>query len=103
MPRIFKHLEAGCLQVNLMSTSAQINQLKYTILLYYTILRWTIRPLDYLAPGLFVPRTSNTTIPRPVIYNIFEKKSHSVAVCRFGKNNRSSADFKYDIITFGLQ
>ena len=37
MPRIFKHLEAGCLQVNLMSTSAQINQLKYTIL-YYTIL-----------------------------------------------------------------
>ena len=36
MPRIFKHLEAGCLQVNLMSTSAQINQLKY-IILYYTI------------------------------------------------------------------
>ena len=35
MPRIFKHFEAGCLQVNLMSTSAQINQLKYTIL-YYT-------------------------------------------------------------------
>ena len=35
MPRVFKHLEAGCLQVNLMSTSAQINQLKYTIL-YYT-------------------------------------------------------------------
>ena len=32
MPRIFKHLEAGCIQVNLMSTSAQINQLKYTIL-----------------------------------------------------------------------
>ena len=28
----FKHLEAGCLQVNLMSTSAQINQLKYTLL-----------------------------------------------------------------------
>ena len=24
MPRLFKHLEAGCLQVNLMSTSAQI-------------------------------------------------------------------------------
>ena len=37
MPRIFKYLEAGCLQVNLMSTSAQINQLKYTIL-YYTII-----------------------------------------------------------------
>ena len=35
MPRIFKHLEAGCLQVNLMSTSPQINQLKSTIL-YYT-------------------------------------------------------------------
>ena len=34
MPRIFKHLEAGCLQVNLMSTSAQINQLKYTIYIY---------------------------------------------------------------------
>ena len=37
MTRIFKHLEVGCLQVNLMSTSAQINQLKYTILYYYTI------------------------------------------------------------------
>ena len=36
MPRIFKHLEADYLQVNIMSTSAQINQLKYTIL-YYTI------------------------------------------------------------------
>ena len=36
MPRIFINLEAGCLQVNLMSTSTQINQLKYTIL-YYTI------------------------------------------------------------------
>ena len=35
MPRIFKHLEAGCLQVNPMSTSAQINQLKYTI--YYIL------------------------------------------------------------------
>ena len=35
MPRIFKHLEAGCLQVNLMSTNAQINLLKY-IILYYT-------------------------------------------------------------------
>ena len=35
MLRIFKHLEAGCLQVNL-STSAQRNQVKYTIL-YYTI------------------------------------------------------------------
>ena len=35
MPRIFKHLEAGCLQINLKSTSAQINQLKYTILGYW--------------------------------------------------------------------
>ena len=35
MPRIFINLEAGCLQVNLMSTSTQINQLKYTILYYY--------------------------------------------------------------------
>ena len=34
MPRVFKHLEAGCLQVNLMSTSAQINQQQ----IYYTIL-----------------------------------------------------------------
>ena len=34
MPRIFIHLDAGCLQVNLMSTSTQINLLKYTI--YYT-------------------------------------------------------------------
>ena len=31
MPRIFINLEAGCLPVNLTSTSAQINQLKYTI------------------------------------------------------------------------
>ena len=37
MPRIFINLEAGCLQANLMSTSTQINQLRYTIL-YYTIL-----------------------------------------------------------------
>ena len=37
MPRRFINLEAGCLQVNLMSTSAQINQLKYTILLYYNL------------------------------------------------------------------
>ena len=36
MPIIFKHLEASCLQDNLMSTSAQINQLKYTIL-YHNI------------------------------------------------------------------
>ena len=35
MPRMFINLEAGCLQVNLMSTSAQINQLKYTILYGY--------------------------------------------------------------------
>ena len=34
MPRIFKQLEAGCLHVNLLSTSAQINQLKYTLLLF---------------------------------------------------------------------
>ena len=34
MPIIFKHLQAGYLQVNLMSTSAQINQLKYTIYIY---------------------------------------------------------------------
>ena len=33
MPRIFINLEAGCLQVNLMSTIPQINQLK----IYYTI------------------------------------------------------------------
>ena len=37
MPRLFKNLEAGCLQVNLVSTSAQINQLKYTILYYVYI------------------------------------------------------------------
>ena len=37
MPRIFKHLEAGCLQVNLISTSAQINQLKYAVLYYTTM------------------------------------------------------------------
>ena len=51
MPRLFKHLEAGCLQVNLMSTSAQINQLTYTIL-YYT----TTNPNHKLSPfGLTEP------------------------------------------------
>ena len=44
MPRIFKHLEAGCLQVNLMSTSAQINQLKHTILYYNACLKCGIVP-----------------------------------------------------------
>ena len=47
MPRIFINLEVGCLQVNLMSTSAQINQLKYTIL--YTILyhsMTSIKPIN---------------------------------------------------------
>ena len=38
MPRIFINLEAGCRQVNLMSTSAQINQLKYTILYYTSVI-----------------------------------------------------------------
>ena len=42
MPRIFINLEAGCLQVNLMSTSTQINQLKYTILYYINITRYII-------------------------------------------------------------
>ena len=37
MPRIFINLKAGCLQVNLMSISAQINQLKYTILYYICV------------------------------------------------------------------
>ena len=35
--KIFKHLEAGCLQVNLTSTRTKINQLKYTILYYITM------------------------------------------------------------------
>ena len=48
MPRIFKHLEAGCLQVNLMGTNAQINQLKYAILLYYTTLYYTIYIYIYI-------------------------------------------------------
>ena len=34
MRRIFINLEAGWPQVNLMSASTQINQLKYTILYY---------------------------------------------------------------------
>ena len=49
MPRIFINLEAGCLQVNLMSISAQINQLKYTIL-YYTILYYHIQNTDSYWP-----------------------------------------------------
>ena len=48
MPIIFKHLEAGCLQVNLRSTSAQINQLKYTILYTYRLLLYFIQNV-YLA------------------------------------------------------
>ena len=81
----------------------------------------TIQPPDYLALGLFAPKvdylapelysapglyglkTSNTTIPHSAIHDIFEKKTHSAAVCKFGKNNRSPADFKYDNIAFGLQ
>ena len=62
----------------------------------------TILPLDYSAPELFGPRTSNT-IPRAVINDIFEKKSHPTAVYRFGKNERSPADFKYDNTAIGLQ
>ena len=46
MPRIFINLEAGCLQVNLMSTSTQINQLKYTILYYTTERFWYIGLLN---------------------------------------------------------
>ena len=46
MPRIFINLEAGCLPVNLMSTSAQINQLKNTIP-YYTILMATTIKLTH--------------------------------------------------------
>ena len=42
MPRIFINLKAGCPHVNLMSTSAQINQLKYTILYYH------IKPCDII-------------------------------------------------------
>ena len=42
MPIILKHLEAGCLHVNLMSTKVQINQLKYTILYNVTlIISWS--------------------------------------------------------------
>ena len=51
MPRVFKHLEANCLQVNLMSTSAQINQLKYTIL-YYIILYYPSVPVRLPHPLL---------------------------------------------------
>ena len=69
MPRVFINLEAGCLQVNLMSTSAQINQLKYTILYYdgRTVLgersmhdgrtvngRWTVLRGRSLRDGRFV-------------------------------------------------
>ena len=50
MPRIFKDLEAVCLQVNLLqvnliSTSAEINQLKYTILLLAIYAQFALRIL----------------------------------------------------------
>ena len=45
MLRIFKHVEAGCLQVNIMSTSAQINQLKYTTL-YYPIMNRAVKHFE---------------------------------------------------------
>ena len=50
MPRIFINLEAGCLQVNLMSTSAQINQLKYTILYYTNLPIYAINNCIYVDP-----------------------------------------------------
>ena len=58
MPRIFKHLEAGWLQVNLMSTSAQINQLKYTVLYYTTI----VLDIESLIVGIiFQLKSSNAS------------------------------------------
>ena len=50
MPRIFINLEAGCLQVNLMSTSTQINKLKYTILYYTNRYMYTFYVLKILHP-----------------------------------------------------
>ena len=43
MPRKFKYLEAGCLQVNLMSSSAQINQLNilYSTILYFAFVKFS--------------------------------------------------------------
>ena len=41
MPRIVNHLEAVCLQVNLMSTSAEIKQLKYTVVLNTALTAFT--------------------------------------------------------------
>ena len=72
MPRIFKHLEAGCLQVNLMSTSAQINKLKYTILYYTLFIRWNISKMmkqrlshnkrisGAIQPYMFEPRAADS-------------------------------------------
>ena len=48
MPRIFKHLKARCLQVNLMSNSAKINQLKYTIL-YNKFIKINVQQTPYNA------------------------------------------------------
>ena len=55
MPRIFINLEVGCPQVNLMSTSAQINQLN--ILYYYTVLPATPERGERVAVNL--PGTSD--------------------------------------------
>ena len=69
MPRIFINLEAGCLQINLMSTSTQINQLKYTIL-YYTILYYTI--LYYTMIRDMTPFNSIETV-----YKYFVLENHT--------------------------
>ena len=47
MPRIFINLEAGCLQVNLMSASAQINQLKYNILTAVSTVKGSCFPRQF--------------------------------------------------------
>ena len=76
MPRIFKHLEAGCIQVNLMSTSGQINQLIYTILYKF-----------YLYFSLFV-----TTKRKPCQYQLLTPCDYVWCRCRVAKVQGSGAN-----------
>ena len=77
MPRKIKHLEAGCLQVNLMSTSVHINQLKYTIL-YYTILYYII----YIKAARPVPDGEMFTLSvRHLVYAATSLDSVSDSIC----------------------
>ena len=88
MPRIFKHLEAGCLQVNLMSTSAQINQLKYTILF----------PLFTRSPASFFPQYTPAFYPLSLPHYAFRTPAfYSCPIVQFDMTHSVYYRCRYNI------